>query len=127
MLNMNLAVSAALLAVLVLGHSVVGELMILAPLHKARDLPAVRGSVRFTLNTLRFVWHVVTVMGLGMAAILFHLAQMPGLDASQLFVLRALTLTCGAGCVVAFVGSRARHPSWIVLAVITALTWLGAN
>lgn len=127
MLNMNLAVSAVLLAVLVLGHSVVGELMILAPLGKARDLPAVRGSVRFTLNTLRFVWHVVTVMGLGIAAILFHFAQWPAFDASQLFVLRALALTCGAGCVVALVGSRAKHPSWIVLAVIAVLTWIGAN
>ncbi|MEO6065693.1 MAG: hypothetical protein ABIP49_07960 [Lysobacterales bacterium] len=119
--------SAILTVLLSVIHSAVGEKLILIPLQHSEGLPAVRGSVRSTRETLRFAWHVTSVFGLGIAAILFRYARMDELDSGDIFILKTLSLTFLASFIVAIVGSRARHPSWIVFALLSLLTWLGTK
>ena len=85
------------------------------------------GSTRVAKETLRFAWHVTSVLGIGIAVILFYYASIPKLAPDQIYVLRVLSLTCQASFVVAIVGSRARHPSWIVFLLVSILIWLGAG
>jgi len=125
-LNTYLLISSALLALTAVVHSVVGEKLLLIPLQKVDGLPAVGGSTRVARETLRFAWHVTSVLGIGIAVILFYYASVPKLAPDQIYVVRVLSLTCQASFVVAIVGSRARHPSWIVFLLVSILIWLGA-
>lgn len=126
-MNVYLIISASLTALMALVHSVVGELLILIPLQKAKGLPAVRGSVRVTKSTLRFTWHITSVLGLGLGIIFFYYARFTEFNSEQTFILRTLSLTYAASFLVALVGSRGRHPSWAVFLLVAILTWLSTD
>ncbi|MBL8525696.1 MAG: hypothetical protein JNN20_18600 [Betaproteobacteria bacterium] len=104
-----------------------GEKLLLIPLQKVEGLPTIGRSTRVAKETLRFAWHVTSVLGIGIAVILFYYAGVPKLATDQIYVLRVLSLTCQASFVIAIVGSRARHPSWIVFLLVSILIWLGAS
>jgi hypothetical protein len=113
---MALSLAAALLVVIGLAHSYLGERYILVRLFR-RDLPALFGDDRFTKRTLRFAWHVTTVAWWGLAALLAS-----GLDAprTSLRIIAATFLLTG---VVALAWSRGRHLSWVVFLAIAGLVW----
>ena len=123
-MNYYLLVSAILMAIMGIAHSVVGEIKILQPLESSKDLPAVRGSTRHTRLTLRFTWHITTVLGFGIAAILFLYSQAMVLQAQQVVVVQIFSITFFISFLVSLIGSRARHPSWIVFLIASVLTWL---
>jgi len=109
---------------MVIVHSIIGEKLILIPLRKSTDLPVVRGSSKNTKMTLRFTWHVTSVIGAGIACILFYYSQFSELTSEQCVVLRILSVTFFLSFIVSVVGSRAGHPSWIVFLIISILTWM---
>jgi hypothetical protein len=65
--------AAVLLVAIGAAHSYLGERYILIRLFRLfrRDLPKLFGSDWFTKRTLRFAWHITTVMFWGFAALLF--------------------------------------------------------
>jgi hypothetical protein len=105
-------------------HSVLGERYILVRLFR-RDLPKLFGSDAFTRRTLRFAWHITSVMGVGLAAILVMLAA-PG-EAFALRTAEIVSATCALSGLVALAGSRGRHPAWVAFLAIAVLTWLGSH
>src|SRR5688500_3758159 len=107
-INYYLLISAILTIVTCIAHSVIGEILILRPLQKAKGLPAVRGNVRTTKLTLRFTWHVTSVLGFGIAIILFYYCRLTAFGTEQLFVLRTISLTFFISFLVSIIGSRAR-------------------
>jgi hypothetical protein len=121
-MNTALVVAAALILALGLVHSVLGERYILIRLFRRTDLPRLFGSDLFVRRTLRFAWHLTTVVWLGVAAIFVQVARGP-LSASALG--QILALTALASALVALVGSRGRHPAWLVFLVIGLCAWLG--
>ena len=125
-MNLHLLISAVLLVSLSIAHTIVGEVLVLRPLDRATGLPGIRGSVRTMRETLRFAWHVTSVLGVGVAAVLLHCARLTPLDGDSARVVRIVALTCAASFVVALVGSRGRHPSWVVFLVVAILSWLGS-
>ena len=111
-----LTIAAILIAALGLAHSVLGERYLLTRLFR-RDLPTLFGGTAFTRNTLRFAWHLTTVLAWGLGAVLLQLSD----GASP----QALARTLG-GCLVlagllplAF--TRGRHLAWVVLFAAGAL------
>jgi len=123
-MNVYLLISGALTVLTAAVHTIAGEILIISPLMKSRDLPTVRGSVWFVRKTLRFAWHLTTVLGLGIAAILFYYAGMETLSGDQIVVVKILSATLFGGFLVSVIGARGRHPSWIVLLIASILTWL---
>ena len=117
-----LYVAAALIALLGLAHSVLGERYILIRLFR-RDLPRLFGGPEFTRRTLRFAWHLTTVLAWCVAALLVLIA-----DAHSA---RTLAATIGWTLVLAgllpLVITRGRHLSWVVLFVAggLCLAWAG--
>jgi len=75
----------------------------------------------FTKDTLRLAWHITSVAFLGLAVALCLLPPTPGPSAPA----RAIAVTFAASGVVAFVGSRGRHLSWIAFFAVAALAWWG--
>ena len=66
---MMLQLAALLLALLGIAHSVLGERYILTRLFR-RELPKLFGGPEFTKNTLRFAWHLTTVLALNLSVVL---------------------------------------------------------
>lgn len=120
-MNTPLTIAAALMVLLAIAHSYLGERYILIRLFRRADLPKLFGGTDFTRRTLRFAWHITSVFAFGFAAILLVLASRTGEIAHNVAVMVALTsLLCGC---VSLVGSRGRHLSWIVFFAAAALTW----
>lgn len=106
-----LQAAAAILVLLGLLHSVLGERYILRRLFRRCDLPKVLGSADFTRNTLRFVWHLLTLMAWTMALLLMQLAG--GASAAQMAALLGFALIASGLLPLCF--TRARHLSWLGL------------
>jgi hypothetical protein len=117
-MNIPMLAGAALTVFLGLAHSYLGERYLLVPLF--RDVLA--GRRTSMKRTLRFAWHITSVLAFGLGAILWALAS-PGVDVARITrdVLVVTFVVCG---IVALVGSRGRHLSWIVFFAIAVLTWL---
>jgi hypothetical protein len=115
-----LLAAAALAVLLGVVHSWLGERYILIRLLRRDNLPKLFGGDRFTKSTLRFAWHLTTVAWLGFAALALALAMeeagRPAFSARQVLAGTAL-----ASAVVTLVGSRGRHPAWVVFLAIGVL------
>ena len=123
-MNAWVAIAGALAVLVAAAHSWLGERYVIAPLLRRHDLPRLRGGDELTKRTLRFAWHVTSVAWVGLAALLIAvapLAPQPARAATG----RVVAATFAVSSVVALVGSRGRHLSWIVFAAIAAAAWLG--
>ena len=96
-------------------HSVLGERYILIRLFRRDNLPELFGGTEFTIQTLRFAWHITTLAFWGFAAILILLAQDAFSFENLLLAIAVTFLTIG---IVALVASRGRHLAWIVFLLI---------
>jgi hypothetical protein len=123
-MNLLLLVAAALAVALAAAHSYLGERYILIRLFRRSDLPKLFGDADFTKRTLRLAWHVTSVLALGFAALLVGLASGGGSPRTEG---RIISAACALSAVVALVGSRGRHLSWIVFFMIAALAWAGSR
>jgi hypothetical protein len=119
--NLALATAAILTALLAVAHSYLGERYILIRLFRRGDLPKLFGGTRFTQDTLRLAWHITSVAALGFAALMVALA-LPGGVGPRVYG-RVIGATFVVSGLVALVGSRGRHLSWIVFFTIAALTF----
>jgi hypothetical protein len=125
-MNFYFVIAAFLTLVIGLAHSWLGERYILMRLFRRENIPRLFGSDAFTKHTLRFAWHLTTVAWFGAAALLLILASYP-LDASARMSSRVIAAIFLVSGVVALVGSRGRHLSWIVFLLIAGLVWMGAG
>jgi hypothetical protein len=116
-----LLVAAALLVALGLFHSILGERYIIRRLLRRDDLPELFGGQAFTAGTIRFAWHITTLLALGIAAVLVLTA----VDAGQRATVAAIGITCLACAVLPVVFTRGRHLSWAVFLLVGCLC-LGA-
>ena len=118
-MNLALATAAILAVLLAVAHSYLGERYILIPLFRRGDLPKLFGGTRFTQDTLRLAWHITSVAALGFAVLLVALALPGGVEPRvHRWVIGATFAVSG---LVALVGSKGRHLSWIVFFSIAAL------
>ncbi|RZA01120.1 MAG: hypothetical protein EOP47_11780 [Sphingobacteriaceae bacterium] len=107
---------ASLLCVSVgIAHSVLGEKYILIRLFRRDNLPKLFGGQEFTVNTIRFAWHITTVAWWGFAAILILLAETKLTPQNVSIVIAATFLITAFITVLA---SRGRHLAWPVFLII---------
>ncbi len=118
--------SAGLLTVALCGaHSYLGERLLLGPLFR-RELPRLLGSRTFARSTLRFTWHLTTVIGAGIGIWIAVLA-FATLTQQTVWSLRFFSVMFVACCLTSLIGARGKHFSWYVFLAIAALTWFGAS
>jgi len=116
-----LYVAAALVALLGLAHSILGERYILIRLFRC-DLPKLFGGTDFTRRTLRFAWHFTTVLAFGISALLVKIAVLASAQALASVIGWTLLI---AG-LLPLIHTRGLHLSWVILFVagMLCLTWL---
>ncbi|MBV8635351.1 MAG: hypothetical protein JO002_12730 [Burkholderiaceae bacterium] len=112
---------ALLLFLTGLAHSYLGERYILIRLFKRDNLPKLLGGTQFTAGTLRFVWHLLTVVWWGIAALIVLASQQP-LDTKMIF--QGFSLIAFISGLFPLVFTRGKHLSWIVFFAVAALLWL---
>lgn len=119
-----LQIAATLCVLLGLAHSLLGERYILIRLFRRNNLPKNLGSSEFTEQTLRFAWHLTTVLSWAFAVILWH-AGSGGISQGEL--LRLIAYTFIAAGFLPLILTRGKHLSWLVLFVIGTIAWVSSN
>jgi hypothetical protein len=125
-MNFYLIASALILIVTGLAHSFLGERLVLGPLSRSSELPKLLGSSDFMRRTLRFTWHVTTVLLVAVAGVLLILAY-PSAFASLEGIPRSIALACLACALISGLATRGRHFSWFLFLAAAVTAWLGAG
>jgi hypothetical protein len=123
-MNFYFVAAAVLVVGIGIAHSWLGERYILMRLFRRPNIPHLFGSDDFTKRTLRFAWHITTVAWLGAAGLLLILASYPMDDSARMFS-RVIAAAFFVSSIIAVVGSRGRHLSWIVFLLIAVLISMG--
>jgi hypothetical protein len=76
-------------------------------------------------QTLRFTWHLTTVLLVSVGTIATTLSSAP-LGAQSIWFMQVLAITFGACSLLSLIGARGRHFSWWVFLIIAVLLWIGA-
>ena len=105
-----LQVAAVLIVFLGIAHSVLGERYILTRMFR-RELPKLFGGQEFTRNTLRFAWHLTTVLAFALGAVLWLLGSSPPPE----LLAQILGWFLLASGILPLVFTRGRHLAWVVL------------
>lgn len=114
-----LITAAVLIWLTGLAHSVLGERYLLMRLFQRADaLPKVLGSTAFTAGTLRFVWHLLTVVWWALAYVVLSLGHGP-LGRNELLLVIGTTALVSAAFPLYF--TRGKHLSWVALVAVGAL------
>lgn len=118
-----LIVAALLLFLTGVAHSYLGERYILIRLFKRDDLPQLFGGTDFTSGTLRFVWHILTIVWWGIAVLVL---QASGQSLQSSFVLEVFSSIAFVSGLFSFFFTRGRHLSWVIFFTVAILLWIAA-
>jgi hypothetical protein len=122
-MNMLLIAAGGVALIVGLLHSILGEVLIFRPLARDAALRQASGFRMRHINILWASWHIVTVFGWGIAALLFWLATHAIGRSEQVLASGVVMVTLmAAGCVL--FATRGRHPGWVGLVAIALLTTL---
>ncbi len=120
--------SAGVTAFLVgLAHSALGEILIFKKLRR-RGLVPTEGRNLLPESNVRIIWaswHIVTVFGWCLASILVWLSQNSVENMQSLLIERAISISMSLGSILVLIGTRGKHPGWIGLLLVAALSWFG--
>lgn len=125
-MNPAFLAAAALAFATGLMHSVFGERLIFRHLRRGTVVPTHGGDLlrQHQVRILWASWHVLTLLGWGLAAMLVVLASAPQ-DVLALSLSRLIAWAMGAGAMTVLVGTRGRHPGWVAMLLVAALVELG--
>jgi len=121
-----LLATAALIAVATgVVHSLLGERLIFRHLRESSLVPSLPAPPLRARNIriLWATWHLASVLGWVVAALLWQLANNPGHALAANSVLHAATAGFMAGALLVLVGTRGRHPGWVALGAVGILSW----
>lgn len=124
-MNYFLVAAALLNAVLAVLHSYLGERFLLGPLFRDGTLTPLFGSTGFARRTMRFAWHLTTLVMWGLSLALLLVAREAMNPVTQ-GIARGEALVFLACALLSYVVTRRKHFSWMVFLVIAALCWWGS-
>ncbi len=122
-MNLSLAIAGGLTLLLSLAHSILGERMVLRRLMgwDGRGADGARVLSEQQRRVLWASWHLVTVFGFGFAALLATASRSGSFAGAQ----SILAVTFIGAAIHWLVATRGRHPAYVVLLIIAALTAFG--
>ncbi len=107
-------------------HSALGELLVFRRLRKGTIIPTMGKPLLLERNVriLWATWHIATVFGSGIGAILLYLSQAESAPIATTFVVQAIAYSMFASSMLVFIATKARHPGWAGLLGVAVLCWL---
>ena len=121
-------IAAGILAFVVgLVHSVLGERLVFSRMRATGLIPTNGGTVlrEHHVRILWATWHVVTVVGWCIAALLVWLAFPSSTQAVRSVIAPMVVVSMFASSLLVLVGTKGKHPGWVGLLVVAALAAIG--
>ena len=121
--------AAGVLMILIgIAHSVIGEILIFRQLRAGTIVPLLAPAPlrERHLRILWANWHLCSVLGWGLAALLMVIARSPDLPTYALNI-RIIAIATLAGSLLVLYATRGQHPGWLGLLVAAGLSWLGQS
>ena len=125
-MNIPLVLAACSLALVGVVHSVLGEVMVFRRLRGSSGIVRTGGQPVLGerhVRILRGSWHLVTMLGWALSALLWRLGTAASDGALALWVTDVVGIATLASGVLVFVATRGNHPAWFALMSIAALVW----
>ena len=125
-MNVFLFAAACLTVVVAMVHSILGEVLIFRNLRKSGLVPT-KGGTALKERHVRILWaswHVLTILGLGMAVILFRMVYPVSELIVHDFIMSVISISMFLAAILVLVGTKARHPGWVGLSAVAVLLWL---
>lgn len=129
-MNVYLLTAGVLCFLLGAIHSILGEYLIFQNKRSKGSLVLTKGGLNLKERHLRILWatwHLASVFGWCIGAILIKIAGTENLQNIEItgFVLNSILYTMFLSSVLVLVGTKGKHPGWIVLLLIGILTLIG--
>ncbi|MBK6266232.1 hypothetical protein JKA74_14395 [Marivirga sp. S37H4] len=130
MMNTYFLLAGILCFLLGLAHSLIGEYLIFKEKRKTGKLVPTKGSVGLKERHLRIIWatwHLASFFGWCIGAFLVKISlERNSLDSEILdFLINATTYTMFASSFLVLIGTKGKHPGWIVFMLIGILLIAG--
>jgi hypothetical protein len=125
-MNAALLVAAVGLTLVGAAHSVLGEILVFRALRTRGVVPTGDGHPVLRERQVRILWaswHLVTLLGWALSALLWRLGTVPSDAALAAWVADVAGLATLAGGTLVLYATRGRHPGWAALLVVAALVW----
>ena len=124
-MNNPLLLAAAGLALVGLIHSVLGEVLVFRTLRTHGLFPTAGYPVlrERQVRILWASWHLVTVLGWALSALLWRLATVAVETELAAWIADVAGAAALASGLLVFFATEGRHPAWFALMVIAALVW----
>jgi hypothetical protein len=125
-LNSHLLIPAALLTIIVaLTHSILGEVLIFSRLRTGSIIPTQGGSLlrERHVRILWASWHVVSIFGFAMAAVIWRLSAPTTDPVSRVFVTHSFAMAMLLSSLLVLIATKAKHPGWFGLLGVAVLLW----
>lgn len=124
-MEIYLIVAGSLMLLMGLAHSVLGEMLIFRHVRrgKAKHKEAVDLLPQRRWDALWSSWHLLTLLGAGLGASLWAKAWSVG--TTPLAPLATIAVTFAIASIFWLLGTRGKHPAWIVMAAIAGALFCG--
>jgi hypothetical protein len=126
-MNWPFAIAGALAVIVALVHSALGERWVFRRMRQAGAIPTNGGNVLREphVRILWASWHVLSVLGLALAACLFFLAANVLPVSVVQFVGSAVAVSMLVSSALVFIGTKAKHIGWLGLLLVSVFTAWG--
>lgn len=117
-----LVISSILLFILGLAHSAMGEWLIFRKKREPGHIVPTLSGADLRQRHLRIIWatwHFASVLGWCVSFILWFLSAQPSVLSTivGVYVVRAIAISCLFGSLLVAIGTREKHPGWVVLLI----------
>ncbi|MEW8437118.1 MAG: hypothetical protein AB2689_03085 [Candidatus Thiodiazotropha taylori] len=128
-MNKYLFIAGAIAIILGMAHSILGEILIFRHLRKFDEIANIRNLnlKNRHFRTLWSTWHLVTLFGWGLGAILLMMSIQKFTENDYSAVITVISNTFLISSIFWAFGTKGKHPAWIVLAGIAAFAWWAPN
>lgn len=111
-------------------HSILGEYLIFHRMRENGMIPTNGGTI-LADRQVRIIWaswHLVSLFGWALGAMLLWIDGSLIIDrVTSNWLLTTVAITMLVGSVLVLVATKAKHPGWIILAMIAVFSWLGQS
>ncbi|TRY33456.1 hypothetical protein [Aliiglaciecola sp. M165] len=113
-------IASAILVLIGVTHSYLGERYILMRLFRRDNIPHLLGSDHFTKGTLRFCWHILSLVAFGFAAILYNKSS------NDVFTLCVIGTVFMVSALLSIYFTKGKHLSWIAFLAVSGICFVEA-
>lgn len=109
-------------------HSVGGEVLIFRHLRSHGLVPTIAPQPlrERHVRILWATWHIVTVLGWAFGCVLLRMSRPTDEQTIRTLVENTIVVACFSSALLVLIGTKGRHPGWLGLLGVAALTWVAS-